>query len=88
MKLITEDITLEEFERSWRWFVRCPSTGMVYKVKIIRLNMRSTQYYAWITQTQGGTRHKTIHLIGSPNTAIENRSALLHRLQTKQFDIR
>jgi hypothetical protein len=88
MKLITEDTTLAEFERRRKWFVCCPHSGMVYKVEIIGLNMRSTEYYAWVTQNQGRARNMTIHLIGSPNTVIESRSALLHRIQTKQFEIR
>lgn len=87
MKLITKDTTLAEFERTRKCFVQCPTTGMVYKVEIIRLNLRSTDCYAWVTQTQGRTRGRHVRLISTPATVMERRAALLHRLQTKQFNI-
>ena len=87
MKLITGETTLVEFERTRKWFIRCPKTGMVYKVEIIMMSTRSGDSYVWVTQNQSRLIGRHVRLIGSAATAMENKAALLHRLQTKQFEI-
>lgn len=87
MKLITKKTTLYDFERSRRWFIRCPKTGMIYKVEIIIMNTRSGDSYVWVTQNQDRVHGRHVRLINSAATAMENKAALLHRIQTKQFEI-
>ena len=88
MELITKHTTLAEFERSRQWLILC-SAGVVHMVSIAGVNTRDGKFYAHTAQRQNGTFSKTVRLIGrASDIAVENRGALLHRLQTKQFEIR
>lgn len=88
MKLITKHTTLRDFEKEQLWFIHCPISGVVYKIEIVGVNIRSRSFYAWVTQRQASKFNRTVRLISSPDIAAESMSALLHRLQTKQFEIR
>ncbi len=88
MKLITKKTTIEEFTASNFFLVTRPLTGEVYCIKLRIYDAAEGTWYGSVKQNieTGGACY--IRLIGSHTAVVEDRVALLHRLQTKQFDIR
>lgn len=88
MKLITKDTTIEEFMDSNHWLVIRPLTGKVFCIKLREYDRQTATWYGWAIQNIENGQSFHIRLIGSHTIVVEDKTALLHRLQTKQFDIR
>ena len=84
MRLITESITLEEFTVSNLYLLIDPCTKQLLCMELVKLDRVVDAWYCCTKQRP----IKYIRLINVPTIVVDSKEGMLHRIQTKQFNIR
>ena len=88
MKLITEKTTLEEFRADNFWLIEDQFNNRVYCIETVKLEIQAEAWYGWVVQNTATRMSRRIRILGSSTVAVEDKAALLRRIQTKQFEIK